>query len=129
MISTHGFFEGKPWHCSPQRTGLLRILKSATLTRRMRALYACLLFCWAALRIPSAFAQGPMPFDSTQRASRTAKADSLPRQGAHALVLVTSEVVDRIRTDQLTTRVGVGQSLLPRSASSLTRMNVGAAGP
>ena len=51
--------------------------------------------------------------------SKPAGRDSIPA-GASSLVLVTSEAVDRFRLDQLVDGVGAGQSLLLRSASSLT---------
>jgi hypothetical protein len=47
------------------------------------------------------------------------KRDSIPAR-ASSLVLVNSETVDRFRLDQLVNGVGAGQSLLLRSASSLT---------
>ena len=52
--------------------------------------------------------------------SRTRGSDSIPTVPS-SLVLVTSETIDRFRFDQLVTGVAGGQSLLLRSASSLTR--------
>ncbi len=46
--------------------------------------------------------------------------DSSSRSGVHDLILVTSDAVDRKRTRQLRSGVAMGESLLLRSASSLT---------
>lgn len=53
------------------------------------------------------------------QATKTTRIDSIPLR-ASSLVLVNSETVDRFRLDQLVDGVGAGQSLLLRSASSLT---------
>jgi hypothetical protein len=53
------------------------------------------------------------------QANKATQADSISVR-APALVLVTSEDVDRFRLAQLVDGVGIGQSLLLRSASSLT---------
>lgn len=45
---------------------------------------------------------------------------SAPLPGAPALVLVNSERIERLRSDQLVNGIGSGESLLLRSASSLT---------
>jgi hypothetical protein len=71
----------------------------------------------------SAFAQQPAPPDSAARLTRTSAADSTMTPGRHALVLVTSEAVDRLRTHQLINGVAPGRSLLLRSAASLTPSN------
>jgi hypothetical protein len=48
------------------------------------------------------------------------RADSTAAPGSPSLVLVTSEAIDRLRSHQLVAGVAPGQSLLLRSASSLT---------
>lgn len=66
--------------------------------------------------------QSSPPHDSSAVAvtSRRGTADSTRRLSQHALILVTSESVDRMRTNQLAAGVAKGESLLLRSASSLT---------
>jgi hypothetical protein len=57
--------------------------------------------------------------------ARPSVTDSSALSGSSSLLMVTSEGVDRLRTDQLLTGVAKGQSLLLRSASSLTPSNAG----
>jgi hypothetical protein len=66
--------------------------------------------------------QPPAPGDSSRAAtaSRRSLVDSTLRPEPSALVLVTSDSVDRLRTNQLVSGVAKGESLLLRSASSLT---------
>lgn len=67
-----------------------------------------------------------VPNDSSLAAvaSRRSSMDSARKLSPSALVLVTSESVDRLRTNQLVTGVADGESLLLRSASSLTPTTV-----
>ena len=60
-----------------------------------------------------------LPRVGVAQETRTTRGDSIPVR-ASSLILVTSEAVDRLRLDQLVDGVGLGQSLLLRSASSLT---------
>ncbi|HJP61087.1 MAG TPA: capsule assembly Wzi family protein [Gemmatimonadaceae bacterium] len=71
----------------------------------------------------SALGQNPPPapkvgIDSTPRPAASRDTVSKPR---HSLILVTSDSVDRLRTAQLRAGVASGQTLLLRSASTLTR--------
>lgn len=50
------------------------------------------------------------------------------QQDGRALLLVTSEAIDQLRSDQLLSGVKSGESLLLRSASTLTASNAGANG-
>lgn len=59
--------------------------------------------------------------------SAAPKRDSIPVR-ASSLILVNSEAVDRFRLQQLVDGVGAGQSLLLRSASSLTVASPGQSG-
>jgi hypothetical protein len=63
-----------------------------------------------------------VPNDSSPDAvaRRGSLIDSNPKLSAPALILVTSESVDQLRTSQLVSGVAKGESLLLRSASSLT---------
>jgi capsule assembly protein Wzi len=61
------------------------------------------------------------PSPSAETARRPAKPDSSARTRATAIILVTSDSIDKLRTHQLETRVRSGESLLLRSASSLTQ--------
>jgi hypothetical protein len=72
--------------------------------------------CVAALSIAIPFASHL----AAAQESRTTDSDSIPPVPS-SLVLVTSETIDRFRFDQLVKGVAGGQSLLLRSASSLTR--------
>jgi hypothetical protein len=65
-----------------------------------------------------------LPRAAVAQVSGTTKADSIPHR-ASSLLLVTSEAVDRFRLDQLVDGVEAGQSLLLRSASSLTLPSTG----
>jgi hypothetical protein len=60
--------------------------------------------------------------------SRRTVVDSMPVSSPFALVLVTSEAIDRLRTNQLVAGVSKGESLLLRSASSLTPVSTARAG-
>src|SRR5712672_79907 len=73
----------------------------------------------------------PLPSDSSTgagMAGRQMSIDSAQASSRSALVLVTSETVDRLRTSQLVTGVAKGESLLLRSASTLTPGPPAAAG-
>lgn len=81
------------------------------------------MFC--ALVIPTrAYGQDPVAqrVDSTKVVAVASPArDSTRAAGPSSLILVTSDFVDRLRTSQLLAGVAPGQSLLLRSASSLTQ--------
>jgi hypothetical protein len=75
------------------------------------------------LKLSAAALSIAIPFASQVAAAQqlnTASVDSAPPVPS-SLVLVTSETIDRFRFDQLVKGVAGGQSLLLRSASSLTR--------
>jgi hypothetical protein len=89
----------------------------------LRCRYFCLLcICCSSITLGAgtAYAQQPSPAaDSVRpRSNATRPADSVTRRPS--LVLVTSESIDRLRSAQLLNGVAPGQSLLLRSASSLT---------
>jgi hypothetical protein len=62
----------------------------------------------------------PRPASDTSSAVQGARPVSMSNDRPRGLVLVTDEFVDRTRSAQLSRGVGIGQSLLLRSASSLT---------
>lgn len=70
----------------------------------------------------SAQNQPHQPNDSSRSAASASRSalDSTHNVSPYTLVLVTSETVDRLRTNQLVTGVAKGQTLLLRSASTLT---------
>jgi hypothetical protein len=98
------------------------------LTRTFCGLSSCLI---AALSSTTgAQNQPPVPTDSD--AARVpgyrALIDSTSKARSSTLILVTSESVDQLRTNQLVGGVAKGESLLLRSASSLTPARMSAAG-
>lgn len=88
-----------------------------------RTFFVCLFWVIAILSSRgSAQTQAADSIDSTTAtiASRRGQPDSPSKGSSRALILVTSESVDRLRTNQLVAGVADGESLLLRSASSLT---------
>jgi hypothetical protein len=97
--------------------------------RPLRAVFPAILCAWV---VPApAFAQGVVipPTDTTRESIVvTSPWDSSLALDPSALILVTDEFVDRLRSSQLRAGVAPGQSLLLRSASSLTRRLAGSQG-
>src|ERR1700680_1523765 len=88
-------------------------------TRSLGVSLLCVMAAGSSLA--SAQDQSPTPTDSSVAAIATRQSlkDSTAKSVRSALILVTSEAVDRLRTNQLLTGVAKGESLLLRSASSL----------
>jgi len=85
---------------------------------------------WMAILIVSslAHAQDPPQIKVDSTAPKAADSSVVEAKGAHrasSLLLVTGDEVDNLRTDQLLAGVAPGQSLLLRSASSLTPLVAG----
>ncbi|HJQ11879.1 MAG TPA: hypothetical protein VJ840_12700, partial [Gemmatimonadaceae bacterium] len=79
--------------------------------------------CKLTLAVFPAIAQtprGPLSETAIDSARRPRVANDSIAQAIHGLVLVTSDSVDRLRTAQLRVGVSPGQTLLLRSASTLT---------
>jgi Capsule assembly protein Wzi len=95
---------------------------------------ASMLYVFLSLWAPSPqIALGQQPPTAAQivaapLASAKARTDSTAGPSSSSLVLVTSEAIDRLRSNQLTAGVAPGQSLLLRSASALTPSITGSNG-
>ena len=97
-----------------------------------RAFAGCVLLSCVLTLAQMAHSQVPTasPRDSASAAapSNQPAGDSQANASASSLLLVTSESVDRLRTAQLTAGIGYGQTLLLRSASTLTPPLTGSGG-
>lgn len=75
---------------------------------------------WVLAAVPIVGAQTPAASDSASIDASRRVLSQAPKPSAPDLELVTSEAVDRLRTNQLSAGVKKGESMLLRSASSLT---------